>query len=85
MEFPILIHWSSPFPFKGLLGGIFHFYSNFNRTVYKLTVDTLNAASNLGVHCSPICPTKRMLGLYGLTSKFLQYTSMYHYLGLEFS
>ena len=26
-----------------------------------------------------------MLGLYGLTSKFLQYTSMYLYLSLEFS
>ena len=25
MEFPALINWTSPFPFEGLLGGIFHF------------------------------------------------------------
>ena len=32
-----------------------------------------------------LCPTKRMLDLYGLTALFLQYTSMYLYLCLEFS
>ena len=31
MYFPILINWMSPFPILGLLGGIFHFYSNFKR------------------------------------------------------
>ena len=29
MYFPIPINWTSPFPILELLGGIFHFYSNF--------------------------------------------------------
>ena len=41
MEFPIVINWNSPFLFKGMLGGIFHFYSSFNRTLCKQTVETL--------------------------------------------
>ena len=28
MDFPILINWTNTFPFKELLGSIFHFYSN---------------------------------------------------------
>ena len=39
LEFPSLINWTSPFPFKGLLGGIFYFYLNFNRTFCKQTVE----------------------------------------------
>ena len=35
MYFPIRINWKSPFPILGLLGGIFHFYSNSNRTFCK--------------------------------------------------
>ena len=30
MEFPTIINWTCPVPFKGLCGGILHFYSNFN-------------------------------------------------------
>ena len=30
-------HLDSPYAFKWLLGGIFHFYSTFNRTLYKQT------------------------------------------------
>ena len=41
MDFTTLINWTSSFPFKGLLGGIFHFYSNSNRTLCKQTVKTL--------------------------------------------
>ena len=48
----------SPFSFKGLLGGIFHFYSNFNRTVCKQTVETdqtpHSAATDLGLHSLPM-------------------------------
>ena len=33
------------------MGDIFHFYSNFERTFYKQTVETLIAASGLGLHC----------------------------------
>ena len=58
MEFPILIHWNNPFPFEGLLGSNFHFYSNFNRTFCVQTVKTgdpnqisHNAASDLGLYC----------------------------------
>ena len=32
---------TSPFPFLGFLGGIFHFYSNFNSKFCKQTVETL--------------------------------------------
>ena len=41
MEFPILISWTSPFPFEGLFDGIFYFYFNFDRTFCKHTMDTL--------------------------------------------
>ena len=60
MEFPTVtcINWNSPFLFKGMLGGIFHFYSNLNRTFCKQTVEILirrcvlrSAASDLGLHC----------------------------------
>ena len=64
MEFPTIINWTCPFP--GLLGGIFHFYSNFKRALCKQTVETQNVASDLGLHCL-LCPTKRKLGLYGLS------------------
>ena len=29
----ILINWTSPFPILGLLGGLFHLYSNFKKTL----------------------------------------------------
>ena len=62
MQFPTLINWTRPFPFKGLLGAILHFYSNYNRTFCKQTVDTLS-----WVYTVWLCHTKRTLGLYGLT------------------
>ena len=51
MDFPILINWTSPFPFLGLLGGIFHFYSNFKRNFCL-------AASDLVLHCLPMSHKK---------------------------
>ena len=42
MEFHILFSWASPFLFFVLLGGIFHFSSNINRTFSKQTVETLS-------------------------------------------
>ena len=53
MEFPSIINWTSPFPFSGMLGGIFHFSSNFDRNLCKQTVETQNAASDLGLHYLP--------------------------------
>ena len=41
MEFSTHINWTSPFRFKGLMDGIFHIHSNFNRTVCEQTVETL--------------------------------------------
>ena len=54
MEFPILIKWTSLFPFWGLLGGIFHLYSNLNRTFCKQTVETLIRCYSLQ-HLSWVC------------------------------
>ena len=59
IEFPAPINWTTPFPFKGLLGGTFHFISNFNRTFCKQTVEILRcAASDLGLHCLPMSRKK---------------------------
>ena len=41
MEYPTVINWNRPFLFKGMLGGIFHVYKNFNRTFCKQTVETM--------------------------------------------
>ena len=41
MFFPVLIKWASPFPILVLLGGVFHFYSNFKRNFCKETVENL--------------------------------------------
>ena len=53
-----------------VVSGIFHFYSNFNRTFCKQTVETLirrHVMWRLTWVCTVcLCPTKRKLGLYGL-------------------
>ena len=74
MEFPSIINWSSPFPFQGMMGGIFHFFpSNFDRKCSKQTVQTpirpciLRRLIWVCVVC--LCPTKWKLGLYGLISQ----------------
>ena len=59
MNFPISISRTSLFQILGVLGGIFHFYSNLNRTFCKQTVVVSNqmpcsAASDLGLHCLPM-------------------------------
>ena len=56
MEFPIIINWNSPFPFQGLLGCMFRFYQNSNRTFCKKNSGDpdqtpRSAASDLGLHC----------------------------------
>ena len=65
MEFPILINWTYPFPFKGLLGSIFYFYSIFNRTFCKQTVENLIRCRVLRrlvwVSTVCLCPIKRCL------------------------
>ena len=68
--FPILINWTSPFPDLGLLGGIFHFYSNFKRTFCKQMVEKLIRRRDLRrlIWFSTVCrcPTKSTLCLDGL-------------------
>ena len=50
-----IINWISPFSFKGLFGGIFHFYSDLNRHYvskhWRPCLDAGIAASDLGLHC----------------------------------
>ena len=64
MNFPTLISRTAPFPILGVLGGIFHFYSNFDRTFCKQTCsgDTdqtpHSAVSDLGLHCLPVSHKK---------------------------
>ena len=41
IDFHTRIKLAIPFPFFGLLGGIFHFHSNFDRTFCRQTVETL--------------------------------------------
>ena len=41
MKLQTLIKWTRPFSSSGLLGVVFHSYSNFNRTSYKQTVENL--------------------------------------------
>ena len=41
MEFPSLIDWASPFPFKGMLRGIYHLHSHLSKTFCKQKVETL--------------------------------------------
>ena len=45
MEVPSLINGISPFPFHGLLGGIFHFHSSFDITFCEQTVAPRSVAS----------------------------------------
>ena len=72
----------------GMLGGIFHFYSNFYRKFCKQTVENLSrchvlqTVENLIIRhvlwrliwiCTIcLCPTKRTLGLYGLTTEGIE-------------
>ena len=56
------INWTSPFPFKGLMGGIFYFYSDFKGTFCKQTAETL-IRRHLLLHLNWVCivclyPTK---------------------------
>ena len=59
MDFPAVINWTSPFLFKGLLGGIF---SIFIQILLEQSVSTNSGdpdqtpryvASGLGLHCLP--------------------------------
>ena len=67
MNFPISIGRMSLFQILGVLGGIFHSYSNFNRTFCELTVETLirrRVLRRLIWVCAVcLCPTKKNASL----------------------
>ena len=73
MNFPNSISRMSLFQILGVLGGIFHFYSNANETFCLQTVMTLIRHGILWrliwVCAVCLCPTKRTVGLYGLTTE----------------
>ena len=61
-----------------MLGGIFHFYSSFNRKLCKQTVETLIRRRIILWHliwvCTIcLCPTKRTLDIYGLKCNYFAY------------
>ena len=63
MEFHTVINWNSLFLSLGILGGIFKFYSNFNRTFCMQTVETLLRCLTLRhlicVNINCLRPTKK--------------------------
>ena len=65
---PNVFSHASPFRSLGLLGGIFHFYSNLKINVCMQTVENLirrRVLWRLIWFCTVCrCPTKRTLGLY---------------------
>ena len=68
MDLPTLISRKSPFKIIGVLGGVFHFFPNFNRTFCKQTVKILirhRIMQCLIWVCTVcLCLLKRTLGLY---------------------
>ena len=70
MNFLTALDKMSLFQILGVLGGIYPFYSNSNRTFCEQTVETLircPVLQRLIWVCSIcLCPTIKMLGLYGL-------------------
>ena len=73
MNLPISVSRTSLFQILGVLGGIFHFDSNSNRTICKHTVETLIGRHVLWrlIWVSTVypCPIKRKLDLYGLIKR----------------
>ena len=67
MEFRTVINLNSPFLFEGMLGGIFHVYSNFKINYCEQTVENLIRRRVLRCliwFCTVcLCPTERTLGL----------------------
>ena len=75
MDFPILINWVSPFPFLGVSGVLFQFYSILNRNSCKQTVKTLIRPRVLRrlIWVCTVClgPKNGTAGLYGLILQLL--------------
>ena len=71
MDLPTLLSNAIPFPILGLFSGILFIFPNFNRPFCNQTVDTLIRRRNIRrliwVYIVCLCPTKRPLGLNGLS------------------
>ena len=79
MDFPISIGRTSLFQILGVLGGIFHLYSNSNRTFCKQTVET--AASGLGLYCLHMSHKKDVrLRWINIIFNYLLFTNRFIYL-----
>ena len=72
---PYLVNRSSPFPFEGLLGCIFQFYSYFSITVNKQTVE--NPISCVLRHLVRFCTVCRCPGVKILQTFTMAYTVEY--------
>ena len=72
MEFPTVtcVNWTSPFPFQGLVGISFHFYSKLKRSfcepIVEIQIRRRVLWRLIWVCTVPLCPTKSTLGLYSL-------------------
>ena len=70
MKLPTFIKWFSLFSSSRLLGVVFHSYSTFDRKSCKQTMENLirhYSLCRLILACTIcLCPTKRMLALFGL-------------------
>ena len=68
MEFPTVINWSSPFLFQGMLGGIFHFCSSFNKIMQANSGDfdqtPHSVASDLVLHYLPMSKKKDFMHIW---------------------
>ena len=82
INFPISISRTSLLQILGVLGGIFHLISNFNRKFCKQTVETLIRRRVLRrliwVSTVCLCPTKRTLGLNGLRISLIRFNTECH-------
>ena len=72
MKLPTFVKWTSPFSSPGLVGVVFHYYSNFNRAFFKQKVENLIRYCSLWrlilVCTICLCPTKRTLVYYRLNN-----------------
>ena len=58
-----------------MLGGIFHFYSSFNRIFFSQTVETLIRRRIM--HCLPMSHKKDAMLIYGLMHHFIIIDCLY--------
>ena len=71
LDFPTFISRTSPFPILGMLGGMVHFYSNLNKTLFKQTMHAMwrlicfceVCLRVMALHCTLCLPSIRACSL----------------------